>query len=144
MNWTRSRMAAVVLVGLAAGSLAGRAAANTAAFSFVMERRAVHGKGNGKLHALDAGELTLSGGVWVVSKNRGSTSTPTEVEIAVYRDGQEAEVCSVTVKPSTIFNEKRSSEKTCGRVETASYWLLVSKKNDDGWDIKGSGTLTTK
>lgn len=130
-------------LGIALAVIASQAVANSAAFSFVMERRAVHGKRNGKLHALDAGELTLNGGVWVVSKAVGASSSPVSVEIVVYKE-PETKVCSAVVTPSKIFNDKRSATTSCGRVDAGNYWIFAVKDDVDGWHVKGSGTMDTK
>ena len=131
-------------LGLAIAIGTGKAVANSAAFSFTMEMRAVWGNRNGKFHTLDAGELTLSGDVWVVSKNGGANSTPDVVTIEVHRGTGVSAVCSVKVTPSTTFNDKRTFDKSCGRVESGSYWVFVERTNPDGWHLKGSGTLVTK
>ena len=144
----KSRRAACVmtaLLGVGLAILAGKAFANSATFAFTMELRAVHGNKNLKLHALDAGELTLSGAVWVVSKNRGASSTPDTIDIAVKKDNAlKSQVCSATVIPNTVFNAKRSFEKSCGRIESGTYWIDVNRPTEDGWHVKGSGTLVTK
>jgi hypothetical protein len=33
--------------------------------------------------------------------------------------------------------------KSCGPIKSGTYWIYVSKPNDDGWDLKGAGTLVT-
>lgn len=138
-------LAVAAILGLGLSFLAGRAAANSAAFAFTMELRAVNGEKNKKFHSLDAGELTLSGAIWVVSKNRGSTAAPEVVEIKVKKSGLLAsEVCSVSLTPNTIFNAKRSFEKSCGKVESGTYWVFVTRPRSDGWHLKGSGSLVTK
>lgn len=131
-------------LGLVLAAFARKAAASSAAFAFTMEKRAVWGNKNKRLHTLDAGELTLSGGVWVVSKSRGSSSAPDVVTIEVHKGQEENKVCSVSMVPSTTFNDKRAFDKSCGRVESGSYWIFVSRPNEDGWHLKGSGALVTK
>jgi hypothetical protein len=61
----------IVVAALVLAVFGGQAAANSVTFEFYMERRAVDGSKNLKRHALDAGELTLSGAVWVVNKDGG-------------------------------------------------------------------------
>lgn len=145
MNRRIAFLVPAAAMALAFAVLAGRAAANSSAFSFTMHRRAVNGQKNGKLHRLDAGELTLGGSIWVVSKDGGARSTPHTVKIKVMETGVlGSEVCSVSATPNTIFNAKRAVDKSCGRVESGSFWLLVSRSDDDGWHLQGSGTLSTK
>lgn len=132
-------------LALAFAILTGRAAANSAAFSFTMHRRAVNGKDNNKLHPLDAGELTLSGSIWVVSKDGGARSTPVPVEVTVKKNGLiSSTVCTTVVTPDTIFNAKRALQKSCGHIESGMYWIFAVKNQEDGWHLQGSGSLATK
>jgi hypothetical protein len=140
----RPVLVATAVSGLLLAVFAGKVAASSAAFSFTMEKRAVWGNRNKKLHALDAGELNLSGGVWVVSKNRGSSAAPDVVTIEVHKGQEEDKVCSASVVPSTQFNEKRTFDKSCGRIEAGNYWVFLSRPNEAGWHLKGSGALVTK
>lgn len=146
MKRKHSRLIAAVIVSfLAIGAFAGRAVANSSGFGFTMEQRYVNGEKNKQLHALDAGELTFSGNVWVTSKNVGATSAPEVIEIAVWKIGVlGSRVCAASVTPNTIFNDKRSFSRSCGRIEGGTYWIEVSRKKVDGWHIKGSGALATK
>jgi hypothetical protein len=52
-------------------------------------------------------------------------------------------VCSVSVTPKIIFNDKSAFEKSCGHIDSGTYWIFVARPNEDGWHIQGSGTLAT-
>lgn len=112
--------------------------------------REVDGSRNRKLYHLDSGTLSISGSVWVTEKVRGANSAPLEITVEILRDefGRNASICSLQVKPSTILNERRDFSRSCGRVESGTYYLVVAKphgKDDvDGWHNEGSGSLTTK
>jgi hypothetical protein len=141
-------LAATAALTLAA--LAGAALANSASFSFTMNNRLVNGESNKMLHALDAGELTLDGKLWVTSKKARATAEPGNIEIFVYKIGiLNSEVCKVVVTPDRIFNKRVAFSKACGRVESGTYVIKLWKekaldRSGDGWQIAGSGTLTTK
>lgn len=138
--------AALVLVA----AVAGKAVASSAAFAFTMKLRYVDGERNKQLHTLDAGGLTLSGNIWVTSKKARATSSPSAVTVTVYKTGIiDSEKCHVSVTPDRIFNNKVSFSKSCGQVEAGTYCVKVSKPKaiddtGDGWEIQGSGTLSTK
>jgi hypothetical protein len=51
--------------------------------------------------------------------------------------------------PARIFNKRVAFSKACGRVESGTYVIKLWKekaldRSGDGWQIAGSGTLTTK
>lgn len=127
----------------------GEAAASSSSFAWVMNNRQVNGQKNGRLHALDAGELTLSGKIWITEKKAKSASTPLPITIKVFKEGSERDaVCSVTVIPDTAVNNKKDYARSCGRIEGGKYWVLINKDGADnpdgeGWHNQGTGALTT-
>jgi hypothetical protein len=140
-------VAAVLVVS---AMLARKAIANSSGFSFIMNLRYVDGEKNKVLHTLDAGDLTLSGKVWAISKRARTTPEPESIAITVYKTGiLNSEVCSVSVTPSKVLNDKVSFSKSCGQVESGTYCVKVSKgkaldDTGDGWQLQGAGNLTTK
>jgi len=120
------------------------ALANSSSYSFTMDYRYVNGKDNGVTHGLSAGSLTNSGSLWAYRKAAGAVG-PYSVTIAVVKDEIiDDTICTVSVTPSTTLNEKKSFSKACGSVPTGVYYIEAWKTNDDGWDIKAQGTLTTR
>jgi hypothetical protein len=115
-----------------------------------MDNRYVDGQKNKQIHSLDAGELTISGDIWVTSKNARATSSPQSISLRVAATGLfGSTACTVSVTPDSTLNKKRSFSKSCGRIESGTYWIEVSKdkaidKTGDGWHLRGSGSLTTK
>lgn len=146
----RVALIAALAMALAIAVFAGTAMANSSAFAFTMELRFVSGERNKKTHALDAGELTLNGNLWVTSKKARSTSKPKPIAIRVAETGLlGSTICTVSVTPDTIFNNKVPFSRSCGRIKGGTYWIEVSKdqaidKTGDGWHLQGAGTLTTK
>lgn len=142
-------VAAVVMAGVPTFFLAGTGVANSASFAWTMNLRFVHGKKNGQLHSLDAGELTLSGKIWIHEKAARTASSPDKVTVEVLKDTfLDNIVCTVEVTPSTTLNSKKEYSKACGRVESGKYWLRIYKPKSlddtgDGWRSQSSGTLTT-
>lgn len=142
-------IAAAPLFSIAIAWLAGTAVASSSSFSWTMNKRVVNGQSNGRLHVLDAGELTLSGKIWITEKKAKSASSPLPITIKVLKAGSERDaVCSITMIPDTAVNNKKDFSKSCGRVESGKYWILINKDGADnpdgeGWHNQGSGSITT-
>lgn len=148
--WTRSAVGAVVGVAMVIG-LGGVSVANTARFTFIMQCRYVGGDKTGVTHVLDAGELTLSGAIWITDKRLANPATePATVTIELMQgDHFKTSFCSVEVTPDRIFNRRTNFSKSCGRIEAGTYWVRVWKKgardkDGDGWHSQGDGILTVK
>lgn len=118
--------------------------ANSSSYSFTMDYRYVNGKSNGVTHGLDAGYLTNSGVLWAYAKAPGAVG-PYPVTIAVVKDELiDRTICTVSVTPYTTLGVIKSFSQGCGNVKTGVYYIEAWKANDDGWDIKVIGTLTTQ
>jgi hypothetical protein len=140
----------VLLAGIVSAGAEEPAYASSSTFTWVMNKRQVHGKKNKKFHDLDGGELTLSGKIWVTDKKAAAASSPLSITIKVVKenDSEDDAVCSLTVIPDTTVNTKKDYTKSCGRVPTGKYWVHINKdgaENPDGegWHNEGNGTLTT-
>lgn len=114
--------AVAVMTALAIILPGGSALANSSAFTWAMRFRYVSGKDNKKSHSLDAGELTVSGKIWIFEKNAKATSSPGAITIEVWKDGtlSDDRVCALTVVPDTTLNSKKEISRSCGRVESGS------------------------
>jgi hypothetical protein len=145
------RYAAGALVGIMMiVGFARMAVANSSGYAFTMRWRYVSGKENRKFHALEAGELTLSGKVWITDKKVVTLAlSPDPVTIEVMQGTVFPSVrCSASVTPDRIFNSSRVYSMSCGRIEAGTYWIQVSKPkagspDGDGWHSQGDGLLTT-
>ena len=150
MQLRHTKVAAAALAGLMA-LLCGTALASSLSFAWTMNNRYVNGKTNGRFHTLDAGELTLSGKIWITEKRAAAASTPLSISMSVVKEQDSSErdaVCTVTVTPDTTINNKKEFSRSCGRIESGKFWLLIDKvgasnPDGDGWHNQGSGTLTT-
>ena len=140
----RSKLARFGLVAGAVLAMASPALANNSGYFFIIDHRYVNGSSNGVTHGLDAGNLTISGELWVYQKYVKPVG-PHPITIEVWQAGFfDKSICSVTVVPSTTIGKKTSFSKDCGLVPTAVFFVVGWKVNDDGWDIKTTGLLTTK
>jgi hypothetical protein len=145
-GWS-GRLVAGVAAGLGGLVIVGTALAASSSFSWTMRWRYVGGKDNGKLHVLDAGNLTINGKIWITDKLRGSTSTPLDIQIEVLKENEtDNAVCTATVVPSKVMSEEKAFSKSCGRIAGGKYWLRITKVgaqdgDGDAWHNKGSGTL---
>lgn len=138
--FVRSTLAVVALLIMAMPV----ALANSSSYSFTMDHRYVNGKDNGVTHGLSAGSLTNSCSLWAYDKAAGAVG-PYSVTIAVVQDGIiDKTICTTSVTPSKTLNVKKSYSKSCGSVPTGVYYIEAWKTNDDGWDVKAQGTLTTR
>jgi hypothetical protein len=142
---------AAVLAGLATAVFVGSVGADSSAFTFTMNNRYVNGKANHKLHTLEAGELTISGQIWLHEKRRGAATTALPIQIDVVKDTFMARdvVCAVTVVPDRTISAKTAYSKSCGRIEGGTYFIRATKvgaENPDGegWHNTSAGTLTTQ
>jgi hypothetical protein len=56
----------------------------------------------------------------------------------------DSKICSVQRTPSSTLNVVRTYSKACGSVSAGVYYLIIWKTEDDGWNVKGNGTLKTQ
>ncbi|WP_427339522.1 hypothetical protein [Caloranaerobacter sp. DY30410] len=119
--------------------------ANSESWSFVMDYRVVNGKDNGQIHAMDSGNMVINGDIWTYSKDPGSLDSPNKVYVYVYQDvfGPDRKVGYTTVTPYSELNSPKSFSKGFGFQNSGDYYLVIAKSNDDGYNLKGEGTLTT-
>lgn len=105
----------------------------------------VSGADNGQFHPMSAGSLTNSGSVRVASRDGGSSANPTFVTIEVRKDqfGPDPLVCTRNVTPPSTVGQSTFFSKACGTISAATYYLIVFKGVDDGWNLTGSGSLST-
>lgn len=116
--------------------------ANSKSWSSTMNLRHVDGKSNGKIYSLTAGSMTNSFNVSVTSKDSGAYSTPNPVTVYVYKNGLVTKNLggkSITPSSSTI----QETSKSYGTQSSGDYYLVLSKAQDDGWNLKFSGILKT-
>lgn len=104
----------------------------------------VNGKSNGSLHSMTAGNMTLSGDIWPVNQDPGAAASPNTVYIVVYQDvtGTDRNVGSTSILPNSNGSLASFSKNFSNQV-AGNYYLFIYKVNDDGWNIKGSGSLIT-
>lgn len=136
---------------LAVVAVSERVQANSSGFSWVMNRRAVNGADNHKLHHLDTGKLTIEGKLWTHEKRAKATAQPMTVTIYVRERGAiiDSDVCKFNVTPSTILNDQQAISTTCGEITSGNYYLIAAKpksqdEDGDGWHHQAAGVLTTR
>lgn len=119
--------------------------ATTSRWAWTMEHRFVSGEENGVLHELDEGRMSFEGEVWAFAKKRGAPPTPMVIELRVRRQSFPTDpvACSASRRPSSTLNERRSFSTDCGREPDDTYYIQAWTTEDDGWDTKGEGTLST-
>jgi len=59
--------------------------ANTSSWSFTMDYRYVNGAENGIYHKMDAGEMSISGKIWIYSKDSWFGETPNRIKYEVWK-----------------------------------------------------------
>lgn len=131
---------------MAALALSGSALANSNSWAFEMNFRYVNGSDNGQLHYMTAGSLTNTGQIWAYSRDGGYTSSPTSVNIRVYKTMffGDTLMCTKTITPSSNVGTKKSwGPQNCGSAQADDYYIQADKSVDDGWNIKADGTLRT-
>lgn len=121
------------------------ALANSSEFSCTMNHRYVNGKDNDELHGLDKGTMYIKGTVRLIDKDTGANPSPSTITIQVYEDKAiDRFVGSFTVKPNSDGYASFHKEFTKGVQPSGTYFIVMYTTNDDGWNVKCSGTLYTK
>ena len=139
--WTARLMMAGTLLLLTAGVVL----ANSSTYAWTMYYRVVDGTKTGTYHGLDAGAMTNSGSATAFSKDAGAYSAPLPISVEVWKDDfVDSKVCSVQRTISSVLNVYRTYSISCGSVSAGVYYLVIWKSQDDGWNMKGSGTLKTQ
>ena len=122
--------------------------ANSVTWSFTMDLRVVDGDKNGVYHNMTAGTMKLTGNIWAYSKDSSPDPTPNKVYIEVWESKDWAVDRKISVvpyaTPSILLNSKVPiSNGNLGTQPAGKYYSLIWKIEDDKWNIKGSGSLTT-
>lgn len=117
--------------------------ANTKSWSSRMYLRHVDGKNNGKIYTMTDGDMTNNFNISVISKDKGANSKPNTVTVYVYKNGFFTKnLGGKSIKPSS--NIIKEAYKSYGTQPKGDYYLVISKPEDDGWNLKIEGTLITK
>lgn len=131
-------LATFAFLGLVAPVLA-----NNSFYNWTMYNRVVNGSSNGQFHQMTAGNLTNQGQVWVISTDPGHLSSPYAVHIDVYKDDfVDSKICGTNLVPYTN-GQGKSYSQNCGSISSGSYYLIIWKTEDDGWNESGQGNLIT-
>jgi hypothetical protein len=143
-------VSAALLTGSTLLLFAGGAVASSSSFKWTMDHRYVSGERNKKFYNLSAGVLTLNGSLWITLKRAAAASAPLPISIMVVKQGstERNATCTVTVIPDTVVNAKKAFSKSCGRIDSGEYFVVINKDgannpDGDGWHNQGSGTLST-
>ena len=103
------------------------------------------GSVTGVYHGLDAGSMTNSGSATAFSKDPGALAAPNPITVEVWKDEFfDSKDCSVQRTISSSLNVYRGYSKGCGNVSVGVFYLVIWKVADDGWNMKGTGTLRTQ
>ncbi|MSS42684.1 hypothetical protein FYJ27_02910 [Anaerosalibacter bizertensis] len=127
--------------------LAPIAFANSASFKFTMNRKYVNGAKTGHTHSMTAGRMSISGKLIVNSLDLGCNSRANTVTISVFKkqSGRDKYVGSTSATPkSQSLGSTTSFSKAFGKQTGGTYYIVAGKAEDDGWNLKGRGTLTTR
>lgn len=121
-------------------------AASSSNWDFTMDYRVVDGDANGKYHNLKKGDMSLSGSIYAYSKDAGAVEKPYKVYISIYesKTGVDRSVGKTSKTPSSQLNSPVKISGSWGEQNAGKYYLIVYKSEDDGWNIKGSGTIKTE
>ena len=114
--------------------------AKSSNYSFNMKYRVVDGKENKEFHSLNKGTVYITGEHYEYSADQGATTNNYDIYYALIRsrlwfDKKCGSVCfSIDEDPSgKLGTADKTSEK---------YYLQIYKVEDDGHNIKGSGTIS--
>lgn len=118
--------------------------ANTRSWDGTMRLRHIDGKKNGMIYDMSAGEMTNSFNVKVISKDNGANSKPNTVTAYVYKNAFlfTKNLGGKSIKPSS--KSIKEAFKSYGEQPKGDYYIVLSKPQDDGWNLKFEGRLKTK
>lgn len=138
-----SSMFAVFLLGATVLPIV---SANSSAFTFDLTYRVVDGEANGKSHGLDGGTMTVSGSMTPYARGSVYNNTINTITVAVYKKTLigSSSVGSVGTNVTASLHSTTSFSKNLGSVSTGTFYMYISRLEDDGWDVSGSGSLVTK
>jgi hypothetical protein len=139
---TKSRTFTIMLFVFALFLIAVPALANSQNWSFIMDQRYLRGIDR----SMTKGAMTNRGDIWIYNKLVGAGGS-FNVRINVRQNIPilpDPLLCSTVINPGTKINVKKRFSMNCGRVNAGNYYLEIWKAEVDGYQIKGSGTLTTR
>ncbi|GEM_PF-1964099 len=116
------------------------AATQTHNWAFEMYQLVVNGEVNGQLYSMNQGTFKWEGIISVISKDGGAAATANQTKMTLYRQvdwGIDIRADQFSLTSPSTFN------RTIGACPTGVYYITAEKALDDGWNIKGSGTLTS-
>lgn len=106
-----------------------------------MNREAVNGAKNGQFYNLPAGDIKVSGSMGPDVK--GISKAPITVNASVWREriGPDQKIGSKNVKPPANLHKETSFSISSSNRAKGDYYLRFEKSEDDGWDLRGSGSI---
>ena len=132
---------ASILASFGAVSTVAHAASNSSSYEFTMNHRIVDGKANNSYHTLSAGAVYINGVHYEYDAGVNPVG-PNDIHYALLRDrvGPDVNCGSITCS-NYIYPSGR-----LGTADKASskYYLQIFKVEDDGRDVRGSGTIYNK
>lgn len=113
--------------------------ASSSSYEFTMNYRVVDGKENDTYHSLNKGDVYISGSHYEYSTDKGAVSSHYDIHYVLLRDrfGPDLNCGSITC----TYNENPSGKIGKADKKSSKYYIQVYKVEDDGHNIKGSGTV---
>lgn len=115
-------------------------------YSFTMDNRVVDGSVTGKYHKLSSGSAYLTGSQYIYSTDKGYSKQPNPIGYELrnkttrnsFGSFSKAVPSRSSAYPTKISKTKFS--KTVGG--GTNYYLIIWKSDNDGNNVKGSGTVS--
>jgi len=125
--------------------------ANSAGYEWLAYKdigNVIDGSAHGRLYTINAGKLTNTGKLWVTSADVTATNPPSWFTVAVYKQvvGPDKLICKTAkITPSLMVGSQYAKSYTvnCGTIAKGVYYLYIERKDPDGREVKGSGTIST-
>lgn len=121
--------------------------ANSSSWSFVMAYNIAEIWGTTR-HQMDAGKMTLSGKLETTAIYGGPKPTNSTFKIEVWEDislWPDKKICTIKdIKTPPTWGATQPFSLSCGTVTKGKYYLHIVRSALDDFEVKGTGTLTTK
>lgn len=145
----KSRITSIILLAALLFSVIVVPAYAASGYDYVMIYR-VDGKAQGQFHSLSKGTVDISGfsfytgaaESWAVSSTKGETVSYYLYKDDSFADSYYGSVSQYVPSSANTYNVARFSDSfsKSADVESGNYYLVIVKE-DNGWKMKGEGTL---
>lgn len=139
MKKMKQNLMAIATVMATSFAFATMTFAGSSNYSFTLDHRVVDGSDNGTYHSLDKGTAYIDGGHYEYLTDKGALSTYNNITYVLYRSRFGPDKSCGSIECDYYTNP--SGKIGTADEKSSKYYLQIYKVEDDGHNIKGSGTI---